>query len=64
MNTEDKPCAAAGLTSYRARSPYGRIMIGAKDHAGAWHEARRSTKTPTDLQIWDGEKYVSVEGAE
>jgi hypothetical protein len=56
----DRPCAAAGLTSYRARSPFGWIMIGARDDADAMREARRSTANPTDLQVWDGQRYVSV----
>lgn len=58
--THDRPCAAPGLTSYRAKGRYGWIMIGAKDDADALREARRSTDTPTDLQVWDGVNYVPV----
>ena len=37
MNTlHDMPLAAADLTSYRAHGRFGYIMIGAKDHNGAW----------------------------
>ena len=57
----DKPMAAPGLISYRARSPFGWIMIGARDHADAWSEARRSTPEPTDLQIWNGKAYEPVD---
>ena len=56
----DRPCAAEGLTSYRARGRYGWIMIGAADDADAWREALRSTDTPTDLQRWDGTEYRIV----
>lgn len=56
----DRPLAAAGLTSYRACGRYGWIMIGAKDHADAWREARRSTPDPADLQVWDGGRYAPV----
>jgi hypothetical protein len=55
---DDRPCAAAGLTSYRARGRYGWIMIGAKDAADAMREALRSTDTPGELQVWDGARYV------
>lgn len=55
---EDRPCAAPGLTSYRARGPFGFIMIGAVSVADAWREARRSTDNPTDLQVWNGREYV------
>jgi hypothetical protein len=60
---EDKPCAAPGFTSYRAKGRYGWIMIGARDDAHAMREARRSTPEPTDLQVWDGARYVPVKGA-
>lgn len=56
----ERPCAAQGLISYRARSRFGWIMIGARDDADAWREARRSTDCPTDLQVWDGTRYVPV----
>jgi hypothetical protein len=60
--THDRPCAAPGLISYRARSRYGWIMIGALNDADAMNEARRSTPAPTDLQVWDGAscRYVPV----
>ena len=58
--THDRPCAAPGLISYRARSPFGWIMIGATDDADAWREARRSTANPTDLQRWNGEQYAPM----
>jgi hypothetical protein len=57
----DKPCAAAGYISYRAKGRYGWIMIGAEDDAHAMCEAKRSTNVPTDLQVWDGEKYIPVQ---
>lgn len=58
----DRPMAAPGLTSYRCKSPYGWIMIGAKDHADAMKEARRSSDNVTEagLEIWNGEGYVPV----
>ena len=56
----DRPLAAEGLISYRAKGRYGFIMIGARDHADAWREAKRSSDKPTDLEIWDGTKYVPV----
>lgn len=56
----DRPLAAAGLTSYRCRSAYGWIMIGAADDADAMRQARRSSNTARneDLQVWDGARYV------
>lgn len=56
----DRPLAAPGLTSYRARGPYGWIMIGATNQADAMREARRSTDAPTDLQIYDGDTYRQI----
>jgi hypothetical protein len=37
-------------------------MIGARNHADAMNEALRSYEQSkeTDLQIWDGEKYINV----
>lgn len=61
LHFHDRPCAAAGLISYRARAPYGWIMIGALNDADAWSQARRSTATPTNLQVWDGSAYVPTE---
>lgn len=58
LNQCDKPHAAPGLTSYRAQSRFGWIMIGARDAAEALREARRSTEAPTDLQVWNGARYV------
>ena len=57
---EDKPMAAPGLTSYRARGQFGWIMIGASDAAQALREAKRSTPSPTDLQVWNGTAYEAV----
>lgn len=62
VKPEDKPYAIPGLTSYRARSPYGWVMIGARDDVDAMNEARRSTPEPTDLQVWDGSRYVPAAG--
>lgn len=63
----DRPCAAAGLTSYRYPSGYsGWIMIGARDDDDALNEANRSlTRTTAErsrLEVWDGQldKYVPV----
>lgn len=62
--THDRPCAAHGLVSYRAKGCYGWIMIGAMNEAHAMNEARRSTPEPTDLQVWDGSNgcYLPVGG--
>ena len=61
----DRPCAVAGLTSYRYRGRYGYIMIGATSDEDAEREARRSTVNVTTefLERWDGERYVPVMGA-
>ena len=58
----DKPLAAPGLLSYRAKGRYGFIMIGATDDADALREARRSDETVrlTQLEKWDGTRYVRV----
>lgn len=62
----DKPCAIAGLVSYRYRGRYGWIMIGARDHADALREASRSTGCRSDivyLEVWDAdtERYLPAE---
>lgn len=59
----DRPLAAVGLTSYRCKSRHGWIMIGARDHADAMSEARRSYEGSKvdDLEIWNGNEYVAVE---
>lgn len=62
-----RPLAMAGLTSYRFCFSYGPgswsyVMIGAKDDADAYREARRSTERPGVLEVWDEvlECYVKV----
>jgi len=59
-DSHNRPLAAKGLISYRAKGRYGFIMIGAKDNTDALREAKRSTDNPTDLEVWDGEKYIPV----
>jgi hypothetical protein len=62
-NIVNKPCAAAGLISYRCRGRYhGWIMIGAKSDKDALSEARRSWEGAfiEDIERWDGERYVVV----
>lgn len=57
----NRPCAAPGLTSYRYRTTYGWIMIGATSHADALREAQRSTDSPIEferLEVWNGEHYT------
>lgn len=56
----DKPCAAPGLTSYRAKGRYGWIMIGARNAPDARVQAGRSSDAWTDLQVWNGSRYVPV----
>ena len=56
----DRPLAGPGLTSYRYRSRFGWIMIGAKDDADALKQAAQSTDEPIDpakLQKWNGKTY-------
>ena len=48
----DRPCAAAGLTSYRYRGRYGWVMIGARDDHDAMREAARST-SPVAYEFLD-----------
>ena len=64
-NHVTRPCAAAGLRSFRYKSPYGFVMIGATDTEDALHEARRSVTGPAtvnNLDIWDAEaaRYLPV----
>lgn len=60
----ERPCAAAGLDSYRYRGAYGYIMIGATSDADALNEASRSlsygTPTLSNLEKWDGNKYLPI----
>lgn len=60
MAMHDKPLAARGLISYRCKSRYGWIMIGATDHDDAMREARRSCAGASrdTLEVWDGARYV------
>ena len=64
LNTHNRPCAAAGLTSYRYLSPCNSwVMIGAKDPDDALREAMRSVTgpiSPDRLQVWNGKAYVQV----
>lgn len=64
MRTTDKPIAEDGLNSYRYLSRLGAVMIGANNDKDAMCEVRRSISDfqvcPTNLQRWDGEKYVNV----
>ena len=55
-----RPCAAAGLISYRCKSAFGWIMIGATDNADAMREALRSSdRVHRDhLEVWNGKQYV------
>jgi hypothetical protein len=62
----DKPCAAAGLVSYRYKGQFGWIMIGAKNHGDALVEACRSTHDHkasfANLEVFDvlSGKYEKV----
>lgn len=58
----ERPCAAPGLISYRARLPFGFVMIGARDHADALREARRSNEAigPHQIEIWTGSGYAPI----
>ena len=60
MNTENKPCADYGLTSYRYKGQYGWIMIGAKNTDDALTEAARSVRYPVtvvNLEIYTDNGY-------
>ena len=64
-NHVTRPCAAAGLTSFRYKGRYGFIMIGATNTEDALREARRSMTGPAtvnNLDIWDAEtaRYLPV----
>jgi hypothetical protein len=62
MNPTDQPMAEPGLTSYRLKTRYGYVMIGATDTLDALKQALRSTPDVRveHLEIWDGEQYVAV----
>jgi hypothetical protein len=62
MNITNKPLAAEGFTSYRCKSSYGWIMIGARDNEDAMREALRSCDKAKreDLQIWNGKEYTTI----
>jgi hypothetical protein len=57
MNHTERPCAAAGLTSYRYAGRYGHIMIGATNTQDAIVQADRSltqgAATVDGLEIWN-----------
>ena len=61
---KDKPLASPGLISYRHKSPYGYVMIGATDDNNALSEANRSLENKTasfdSLERWNGTCYVPV----
>lgn len=58
----EKPLAQSPLISYRCKSLYGWIMIGAKNEEDAMREALRSNELAKreDLQKWDGSQYQPV----
>lgn len=58
----DLPLAAAGLTSYRCRLPFGFIMIGAIDDDDALQEALRSSPHAQreNLEVWKGGDYKKI----
>ena len=64
----DKPCAIAGLISFRYRGNYGWIMIGATDQNDALHQALISLShgeaTLDRLERWCilSNGYVTVKG--
>lgn len=57
----ERPCAALGLQSYRARGRYGWVMIGATDDADAMREALRSTDRVETLERWNGARYMPAD---
>jgi len=62
---QNLPMAAGGLQSYRYRTAYGWVMIGATDDADALREAQRSTPAPATadrLQRWTGTEYQPTKG--
>jgi len=60
MKSHDRPYASNGLTSYRCKTQYGWVMIGAKDHDDAMKESKRSSNfcKREDLEVWDGNRYI------
>ena len=60
LPVSQRPCAAVGLISYRCKSAFGWIMIGATDKADAMREALRSSDRvhPDHLEVWNGKQYV------
>lgn len=60
MKSHDRPYAAKGFISYRCKTPYGYVMIGAMCPDGAMREAARSSDLckRQDLEVWDGVRYV------
>jgi hypothetical protein len=63
-SVHDKALAALGLISYRCKSQYGWIMIGARDDDDAYSEALRSSSVARreDFEVWDSkaECYVAA----
>jgi hypothetical protein len=60
-----RPCAGAGLISFRYKGSYGFVMIGAANTEDALREARRSVTGPAtvnNLDIWNAEaaRYLPV----
>ena len=61
MKIHERPCASKGLTSYRCKTIYGWVMIGARDHDDAMNEAKQSSSFAKreNLEVWDGSRYIS-----
>ena len=63
---ENKPLAAAGLTSYRYPGRYGYVMLGATGTDDALNEANRSLSTEQavaeKLEVWSTEfsRYIKA----
>lgn len=62
MSYHTRPCAAAGLESYRCRGRFGWIMIGAVSDENALSEARRSWSGAemNHIERWNGDRYVPL----
>lgn len=52
--------ACEPYTSYRLRSAYGWILVGAMNVDDAMRQAARSTDHPNraSLEVWNGERYI------
>lgn len=54
----ERPCALPGRDSYRAKGPFGWVMMGARNASQARRMASSAGADPSTLELWEGDHYA------